>query len=74
MPHRFWSSVVLTGNPTRELAWGMLDEFWSSVVLTGKPTYRLYTPTERKCHARHQSRQSIGYTAPLNWARIGIAA
>ena len=36
----FWSSVVLTGNPT-EYGRDVDDrEFWSSVVLTGNPTYR----------------------------------
>ena len=39
----FWSSVVLTGNPTDQRQ--LVDEprFWSSVVLTGNPTYKTVT-------------------------------
>ena len=35
---RFWSSVVLTGDPTFGEPSVRLPEFWSSVVLTGDPT------------------------------------
>ena len=39
MPGRmFWSSVVLTGNPTTEGIIMEVKQFWSSVVLTGNPT------------------------------------
>ena len=37
-PFLFWSSVVLTGDPTTKWTeWHQLM-FWSSVVLTGDPT------------------------------------
>ena len=35
----FWSSVELTGNPTRSFTKNDLKQFWSSVELTGNPTY-----------------------------------
>ena len=34
----FWSSVVLTGDPTAQNLACIGGEFWSSVVLTGDPT------------------------------------
>ena len=34
----FWSSVVLTGNPTFINHIASASVFWSSVVLTGNPT------------------------------------
>ena len=34
----FWSSVVLTGDPTVSTVQIDFSPFWSSVVLTGDPT------------------------------------
>ena len=38
LPHRFWSSVELTGNQTKIHCFGMNLLFWSSVELTGNQT------------------------------------
>ena len=38
MKAEFWSSVVLTGNPTQDAGERPQGRFWSSVVLTGNPT------------------------------------
>ena len=38
MAAKFWSSVVLTGDPTCVNLRRGQHEFWSSVVLTGDPT------------------------------------
>ena len=37
----FWSSVVLTGNPTSRPERRQMWQFWSSVVLTGNPTNKV---------------------------------
>ena len=38
LPHRFWSSVELTGNQTASEQYRARIPFWSSVELTGNQT------------------------------------